>query len=584
MADHDEVARPELARMVRGRGRFLDDTKLQGMCYAAFVRSEYAHANIVSIDVSAAMEVPGAVGVILPDEILPHVNPVRPAAPGSSEYARPYDRYPVPPGKVTYVGDPIVAVAAETPHAAQDMAEAVLVEYEPLPVVGGAEQAMAPNTPVIHEGMNDNIVFHRQFGDGDVDGAFSRASLVLDKTFNFPRQTGVPLEPRGVIASYDSGQERLTIWASCRSPHLVKTTVSNVMRLPQHSVRVISGDVGGEFGIKGAAYPESIILSFLSRKVDRPVKWVEDRMESLLACGHAHEMAVDVSVAANNEGRVLGVKARVLVDQGAHTLGPTSAGLEPMTAGQSIVGPYRIDNFSCESYGLLTNKCPGAAYRGVGTVQGVFVIERVMDMLAEELGLDPADVRMTNFIQPQDQPFHTSADRLYDSGDYPDTLPSCSRSQTTSGCARNRSGRGNAARWWASASAASSSTPAPVRRTTSSEACTAFGFRLGHHPRGRGGQHTGGRQRQVHRPEPRQCIRNPGGAGDRGAIRDRQDTGGRHRRHTLRLRHRGESQRRQHRGCHQAGSRRHPAEGDGDCTFLPGNRERGIADLERADL
>ena len=328
----------------------------------------------------------------------------------------------MPPGKVTYVGDPIVAVAAETPHAAQDMAEAVLVEYESLPIVGGAEQAMAPNAPVIHEGMNDNIVFYRQFGDGDVDGAFSRASLVLDKTFHFPRQTGVPLEPRGVIASYDSGQDRLTIWASCRSPHLVKTTVSNVMRLPQHSVRVISGDVGGEFGIKGAAYPESIILSFLSRKVDRPVKWVEDRMESLLACGHAHEMAVDVSVAANNEGRVLGVKARVLVDQGAHTLGPTSAGLEPMTAGQSIVGPYRIDNFSCESYGLLTNKCPGAAYRGVGTVQGVFVIERVMDMLAEELGLDPADVRMTNFIQPQDQPFHTSADRLYDSGDYPDTL------------------------------------------------------------------------------------------------------------------------------------------------------------------
>ena len=422
MADHEEVARPELARMVRGRGRFLDDIQLQGMCYAAFVRSEYAHANIVSIDVSAAMEVPGAIGVILPDEVLPHVNPVRPAAPGSSEYARPYDRFPVPPGKVTYVGDPIVAVAAETPHAAQDMAEAVVVEYDPLPVVGGAEQAMASDAPVIHDGMDDNIVFHRQFGDGDVDGAFARASLVLDKTFHFPRQTGVPLEPRGIIASYDGGQDRLTIWASCRSPHLVKTTVSSVMRLPQHSVRVIAGDVGGEFGIKGAAYPEGIILSFLSRKVDRPVKWVEDRMESLLACGHAHEMAVDVSVAANNEGRVLGIKARVLVDQGAHTLGPTSAGLEPMTAGQSIVGPYRIDNFSCDSYGLLTNKCPGAAYRGVGTVQGVFVIERMMDMLAEELGLDPADIRMTNFIQPQDQPFHTSADRLYDSGDYPDTL------------------------------------------------------------------------------------------------------------------------------------------------------------------
>ncbi len=422
MADHEDVARPELARMVRGRGQFLDDVKLPGMCYAAFVRSEYAHANIVSIDVSAALEVPGAVGVILPDEVLPHVNPVRPAAPGSSEFARPYDRFPMPPGKVTFVGDPIVAVAASTPHAAQDMAEAVVVEYEPLPVVGGLEQAMAPGAPVIHAGMDDNVVFYRQFGDGEVDGAFERASLVLDKTFHFPRQTGVPLEGRGVIAHYDHGQERLTVWASCRSPHLVRTTISNVMRLPQHAVRVISGDVGGEFGIKGAAYPESIVLSFLSRKVDRPVKWVEDRMESLMACGHAHEMVVDVSVAADNDGRILGIRARVLVDQGAHTLGPTSAGLEPMTAGQSIVGPYRIDNFICDSYGVLTNKCPGAAYRGVGTVQGVFVIERVMDMLAAELGMDPADVRMKNFIQPQEQPFHTSADRLYDSGDYPDTL------------------------------------------------------------------------------------------------------------------------------------------------------------------
>ena len=214
----------------------------------------------------------------------------------------------------------------------------------------------------------------------------------------------------------------MTVYASCRSPHLVRTTVSNVMRLPQYAVRVISPDVGGEFGIKGAAYPESIILSFLSRKVDRPVKWIEDRMESLLACGHAHEMVVDVSVAATNDGRILGIDSKVRVDQGAHTLGPTSAGLEPMTTGQSIVGPYRIDNFRCDAYGVLTNKCPGAAYRGVGTVQGVFVIERVMDILAEQLGMDPADVRMKNFIQPQDQPFSTSAGRLYDSGDYPDTL------------------------------------------------------------------------------------------------------------------------------------------------------------------
>ena len=468
MVTHEVVARPELARMVRGRGQFLDDLKLPGMCYAVFVRSEYAHANIVSIDVEEALKVPGAIGVITPDEVLPHVNPVRPAAPGSSESARPYDRFPMPPGKVTFVGDPIVAVAATTPHAAQDMAEAVVVEYEPLPVVGGLEQAMAPDAPVIHAGMDDNIVFYRQFGDGDVDGAFTRASLVLDKTFRFPRQTGVPLEARGVVANYDHGQERLTVWTSCRSPHLVRTTISNVMRLPQHAVRVISNDVGGEFGIKGAVYPESIIPSFLSRKIDRPVKWVEDRMESLLACGHAHEMAVDVSVAADNDGRILGARARVLVDQGAHTLGPTSAGLEPMTTGQSIVGPYRIDNFVCDSYGVLTNKCPGAANRGVGTVQGVFVIERIMDMLANRLGLDPVDVRMKNFIQPQDQPFNTSAGRLYDSGDYPETLnkllevsnyQQLREEQAESRLEASRSESESVASW---------SIPAPVRKTIAS--------------------------------------------------------------------------------------------------------------------
>ena len=403
---------------------------------------------------------------------------------------------------------------------------------------------MAPEAPVIHEGMEDNVVFHRLFGDGDVDGAFERASLVLDKTFHFPRQTGVPIEARGVIANYDRGQERLTVWASCRSPHLVKTTVSNVMRLPQHSVRVISGDVGGEFGIKGAAYPESIVLSFLSRKIDRPVKWVEDRMESLLACGHAHEMAVDVSAAVGSDGRILGIRARVLVDQGAHTLGPTSAGLEPMTAGQSIVGPYRIDNFSCDSYGVLTNKCPGAAYRGVGTVQGVFVIERVMDMVAAELGMDPAEVRMRNFIQPQDQPFNTSAGRLYDSGDYPDTLAKLLevsnyaqlREEQETGTGTGRAGGDRHLLLRGTLQHRVAGLP-QARRLRHA------GLRLGDHTGGRRGQRAGGGECEVDGPEPRQRVRELGSAGAGGSLRDGEAAGGRHRRDALRRGYRSEPER-----------------------------------------
>jgi carbon-monoxide dehydrogenase large subunit len=163
-------------------------------------------------------------------------------------------------------------------------------------------------------------------------------------------------------------------------------------------------------------------LAFLSKKIDRPVKWVEDRMENLSSCAHAHEQRVELSVAADSNAKVLGIRCKVLVDQGAHCLGPTSAGLEPMTTGQSIVGPYRIENFSCQAYGVLTNKCPGGPYRGVGTVQGVFVIERIMDMIAQSLSLDPAEVRRRNFIQPHEMPYPTVAGRLYDSGDYPGSL------------------------------------------------------------------------------------------------------------------------------------------------------------------
>ncbi len=418
----EDISRPEASRMVRGRGRFLDDIKLPGMCYAAFVRSLHAHAYITGIHVDEALKIPGAIAVITPEEVLPHVEPVRPAAPGSSDFARPYDRYPVPPGKVVFVGEPILVVAAETPHIAEDMLDAITIDYEPIEAVTDVDQSLAPGAPTLHQGMADNIVFFREFGGGDTDKAFQQADLVLEKTFNFPRQTAVPLEGRGVIASYDRGQDHLTVWTSTRAPHQSRSVFATVMRLPEYGVRVIGPDTGGEFGIKGTGYPEAIMLSFLSKKIDRPVKWVEDRMENLLACAHAHEQRVEVSVAAKGDGTVLGIRSKVLVDQGAHCLGPTSAGLEPMTTGQSIVGPYRIENYHCEAYGILTNKCPGGPYRGVGTVQGVFVIERIMDMIAQAFDMDPAEVRDRNFIQPHELPYETVAGRLYDSGDYPGSL------------------------------------------------------------------------------------------------------------------------------------------------------------------
>ncbi len=410
--------RAEEDRMVRGQGQFLDDIKLAGMCHAAFVRSPHAHATITQISADEALQIPGALAVLTPDDLLPHVDAVRPGEPGISTYARPYNRYPLPPGKATFSGEAVALVVAESRYMAEDMVDAVRVTYEPLPAVLDVEHSLAPDAPRIHADLADNILFYRQFGDGDAARALREANVVLEQTFHFPRQTAIPLEARGVIAAFDRSWNRFTLWTSTQSPHQARTIFARVLRVPETAVRVIAPDVGGGFGIKGSGYPEAVALAFLARQLQRPIKWVEDRREHLLACAHAHEQTVQVAVAVNPDGTVQGIRAKVLVDQGAHALGPIGAGLEPMTTGQSMVGPCRIPHFDCEAYGLLTNKCPQGPYRGVGTVQGAFTIERVMDMIAARLGLDPAEVRRRNLIQAHEFPYATAAGRLYDSGDY----------------------------------------------------------------------------------------------------------------------------------------------------------------------
>ena len=284
-------------------------------------------------------------------------------------------------------------VVAESRYIAEDMADAVQVEYEPLPAVLDVDQSLAADAPRIRRELSDNILFYRRFGDGDVDQVLQEADLVFEQTFEFPRQTAIPMEARGVVATFEPAWNRFTIWTSTQSPHQARTIFARVLGVRESDVRVIVPDIGGSFGIKGSGYPEAVALAFLTRRLQRPIKWVEDRLEHLLACAHAHEQRVQVTVAVNRDGTIPAIRSKVLVDQGAHALGPIGAGLEPMTTGQSIIGTYRIPHYDCEVYGLLTNKCAQGPYRGVGTVQGIFVIERLMDMIADRLGLDPAEVR-----------------------------------------------------------------------------------------------------------------------------------------------------------------------------------------------
>ncbi len=418
----NERLRVNANRLVRGQGQFVDDVQLPGMCHAAFVRSPHAHAAIQRIDTDAALAISGANAVLTPDDLLPHVNPVRPGEPGVSTYSRAYDRYPLPKERVTFSGEAVALVVAESRYVAEDMLDAIHVAYEPLPEVLDVDQSLAPDAPQIHAEIVDNILFYRHFGEGDVDRALAESDMVLDETFTFPRQTAIPIETRGVIAAFEPGLNRFTIWSSTQSPHQAKLIFARVLDVPEGDVRVIAPDIGGSFGIKGSGYPEAVVLAFAARKLGRPIKWIEDRREHILSCAHAHEQRVRVTVAVNQDGTVPAIRSEVLVDQGAHALGPIGAGLEPMTTGQSIIGTYRIAHYDCEAYGVLTNKCPQGPYRGVGTVQGIFIIERIMDMIAERLGIDPAEVRRRNLIPPHAFPYATPSGRLYDSGDYPGTL------------------------------------------------------------------------------------------------------------------------------------------------------------------
>jgi carbon-monoxide dehydrogenase large subunit len=392
------------------------------MCHAAFVRSPHAHARIARIATDAALRINGAIAVLTPEDLLPHVNAVRPGEPAVSSFSRGYHRYPLPQENATFSGEPVAVVVAANRYIAEDMLDAVQVDYDPLPAVLSVAQSLAADAPRLRPDLPDNILFYRRFGDGDVDRALAAADIVLEQTYDFPRQTAVPIETRGVIAAFEPAWNRFTIWSSTQTPHPARTIFAGVLGVPDGDVRVIAPDIGGSFGIKGSGYPEAIALAFLARRLQRPIKWVEDRREHLLACAHAHEQQVQVTVAVDRDGIVTAIRAKVLVDQGAHALGPIGAGLEPMTTGQSLIGPYRIAHFDCEAYGLLTNKCPQGPYRGVGTVQGIFVIERVMDTIAERLGIDPAEVRRRNLIQPHEFPYATPAGRLYDSGNYPEAL------------------------------------------------------------------------------------------------------------------------------------------------------------------
>lgn len=414
------LPRPEDGRFIQGAATFIDDVSLPGMVFAAFVRSPHAHARVTEVRTSAALEHPRCLDVITGAEAVKKSNsmPVY-----SYEPAQKIEKpaYPcLAAERVRFMNEPVAIVAAADRYSADDVAELVEVEYDPLPVVADPEAALDPASPKLHDNLDSNLGLHLVRDGGDIKGAFAEAEGVLRRRFRMHRHTGSPIEPRGIVASYNPGQKTLTVWASTQIPHILKTHLSEILDFPESAIRVIAPDIGGGFGNKLQVAPEYVAVCLLSMKIGRPVKWIETRRESLSAFIHARDQILDAEIAYKKDGTLLGISCNIIVDAGAYLdariSGPT------LGAGLWLTGPYKLKGFHCDMKVVMTNKCSYAAYRGFGSTKGVFVIERGIDLIANELGIDRAELRRKNLIQPEELPYRTVSGLTYDSGDYEEAL------------------------------------------------------------------------------------------------------------------------------------------------------------------
>jgi len=419
------IPRREDARLLIGRGSFVDDLHIPGVVHAAMVRSPHAHARIRSIATEAARAYPGVLAVITAADIadiqLPW--PARMPSPVSGTTLRHGVRYTLP-DKVRHAAEAVAVVVAETRAIAEDACELVDVDYEPLPAVASAEAALAPGAPLVFEQLGDNIGAHFTQRVGDPEKAFAEADYTIKETIRFMRGGGHSMEGRGVAARYDESLDTFTVWASTQAPHGVRSFLAYLFGMAEQQIRVIAPpDIGGGFGPKGGFYPEDALVCWLARDLKRPVKWIEDRYEHFVSAAQEREQVHNVELAFTKDGKILGLR-----DVFTHDLGLYGALVAPVISMCTVVGPYKIPNIHSEFYAAYTNLQPSGAVRGAGRPQGVLVMERIIDRAAEVLGIDPAEMRFRNLIPPEEFPyavgmtFRDAAPLTYDSGDYPELL------------------------------------------------------------------------------------------------------------------------------------------------------------------
>jgi 2-furoyl-CoA dehydrogenase large subunit len=408
------VPRNEDARLTTGRGAYLDDLSRAGLLHAAMLRSPHAHARIVSIDTAEAERLPGVLGVLTGAEAAATSQPIRPLIPTPV----PLRDWCLAVDRVRFVGEPVAAVAALDRATAEDALERIRIVYEPLEAVADPEAAMRPGAPLLYPELGSNVLWHDVLSYGDVDGAFARADGVLRERFAIQRYASTPLETFGCMAEHDAGTDTYTVWTNDQRPGLTLAILAESLGVPQSRLRLICPDIGGAFGNKRRpAY--LLVCALLARKTGRPVKWIEDRIENLSALMHTCNGVMDVELAYRNDGTVLALRVRDVADEGKNLVSPTQHNLIKLG---NIANGYRIGAIRYEPTSVLTNKCPSGANRGIGKPFMCFAIERAMALLARRLRLDPAELRLRNYVRAEEMPYTTPTGSQYDSGDYPATL------------------------------------------------------------------------------------------------------------------------------------------------------------------
>jgi aerobic carbon-monoxide dehydrogenase large subunit len=396
------IKRSEDPRILTGAGRYVDDIKLPGMLHAAFVRSPLAHARVLSVDVSAARALPGVVAAFTGADLEAITVPGPDALMALMGAGGPSPEFSLlATDKVRFVGDPVAIVVAESRYLAEDGCDLVEVEYDDLPPVASAGFALSPESPPLFANLGDNIARpHSRAEFGDVSAAFAGAERVFDFHIDVHRHQNVPMEGRGCVASYDADLGVMTVYAATQSVHVSRIAVAMRLGMEHDKVRVLAGDIGGSFGLKIGASREELAAAATARTLGRPVKWVEDRGENLTASGQAREESFDVRAAASNDGDLLGLDAKVVVDTGAY---PGMGTMVPSIMQEMLPGPYKLAALGFESTAAITNKASYVAYRGPWASE-TFVRERVIDLIAKDLGIDPVEIRRRNFAPRTDPP------------------------------------------------------------------------------------------------------------------------------------------------------------------------------------